>query len=80
MKRVTRAQLRGSPLDPDCIKIARADSMQFGPEDRRCYCTGIWSPMYEDYLEKCVHCSAFNANATPLDEGEESYKEHLCIY
>lgn len=80
MKRVTRAQLRGKPLDPDCIKIAKSDSGQFGPDDKRCYCTGIWSPMHEDYLGKCVYCPALNVNATPIDEGAESYKEHLDIY
>ena len=80
MKRITRAQLRGKPLDEDCRKIAKSDSGQFGPNDKRCFCTGIWSPMYEDYLEKCFHCTAWGANATPLNEGEEEYKNHLDIY
>lgn len=79
MKRVTRATLRGKPLDEDCKKIARSDSGQYGPDDKRCFCTGIWSPMYDWFLPKCEDCKAFNGNAFPLNEGEE-HKRHLDVY
>ena len=52
MKRKTRAQMRRKPLDDDCKKYGRPDSGQFGPEDKRCFCTGIWNRMYEEYLNK----------------------------
>lgn len=80
MKRVTRSQLRGKPLDEDCKKYGRSESGQFGPDDFRCFCSGIWNRMYEDYERKCVTCPAWVSNSTPLDEGEEAYKAHLDIY
>lgn len=69
-KRKTRAQLRGKPLDEDCRKIARSDSGQYGPQDRRCYCTGIWDPMHEEILSKCRECRAWNNNAEPPGKTE----------
>lgn len=71
MKRQTRAQLRGKPLDEDCRKIARSDSGQFGAQDRRCFCTGIWDPMHEDFLPKCRECKAWSSNAEPPGKVEE---------
>ena len=63
MKRKTRAQMRGKPLDDDCKKYSRPDSGQFGPEDKRCFCTGIWNKMYEEYERKCIVCPAWASNA-----------------
>ena len=53
MKRVTRKQMRGKLLDEDCKTIAKPDSGQYGSNDKRCYCTGLWNPMYEAFEEKC---------------------------
>lgn len=80
MKRITRATMRGKPLDDDCRKIARSDSGQYGPNDRRCFCTGIIDMMNDEYLPKCRSCRALNIGAWPLDEGEEAYKAHMDIY
>ena len=68
MKRQTRAQLLGKPLDDDCKKYGRSVSRQFGPEDKRCYCTGIWNEMFEEYERKCIVCPAYAGNAEPPPE------------
>ena len=68
MKRVTRAELRGQPLDEDCRKYGRPDSGQFGNEDKRCFCTGVWDRMHEDFLPKCIKCKAWAMNAEPPGE------------
>ncbi len=66
MKRVTRAELRGKPLDRDCMRYAKSDSGQYGNEDKRCFCTGIWNKMFESVEQKCVVCNAWSSNATPI--------------
>ena len=66
MRKITREMMRGKPLDADCKKYGRSDSNQFGPGDNRCYCTGIWNRMYDEYEKKCYGCKAFNRNAAPL--------------
>lgn len=68
MKRQTRAQLRGEPLDDDCKLYGRSVPHQFGPEDKRCYCTGIWNVMYEECERKCIVCPAYADNAEPPPE------------
>ena len=68
MKRITRATLRGKPLDEDCKKYGRSNSGQFGVWDKRCFCTGIWNKMYEDFEQKCYMCSAWEQY-----EGLEKY-------
>ena len=68
MKRITRAQIRGKPLDEDCKTIAKPDSGQYGSNDKRCFCTGLWNPMYEAFEEKCFFCNAWNGNAEPPKE------------
>lgn len=80
MRRINRAQLRGKPLDEDCKQFGRSESCQFGPDDRRCFCSGIWDRMRDEYLRKCITCPAWNSNATPINEGEEEYKNHISIY
>ena len=70
MKRITRAQLRGKPLDSDCKLYGRTDPYQYGTKDKRCFCTGIWNLMYEAIEEKCYECGAYVGNAEPLKEGK----------
>lgn len=65
MKRVSRAQLRGKPLDEDCRRYGRPDPYQYGWFDKRCFCTGIWNNMYDDFEKKCQECSAWGGNAVP---------------
>ena len=51
MKRCTRADLRGKPLDKDC-KIAKISTNEYGPEDNRKYCYGGIEMSTEETLEK----------------------------
>ena len=71
MKRCSRADLRGKPLDKDC-KIAKISTNEYGPEDNRKYCYGLIEMSTEETLEKCNKCGAFVFNAKPLPE---PYKE-----
>ena len=72
MKRVSRAQLRGEPLDPLCKK-AYTTTGEYGPNDKRVFCFGIMDAMTDEPEEKCVVCGAFVRNETPCsDEGKET--------
>lgn len=66
--KIARDKLRGKPLDPDCKKYGRPLSGQFGPLDKRCFCTGIWNLQFDDFEQKCVLCPAFCDNARPPEE------------
>lgn len=68
MKRKTRAQMRGKPLDDDCKRYGRPDPYQYGENDKRCFCTGIWNKMYEEIERDCLTCNAWNGNAEPPKE------------
>lgn len=70
MKRITRAQLRGKPLDEDCKKYGRSNSGQCGSWDKRCFCTGIWNRMYDEFERKCLTCPAWDNNADAIEESE----------
>lgn len=67
MKRVSRAQLRGQPLDPVC-KRAKTTSGEYGAEDKRVFCYGMGDdngfPLY-----MCRVCDALVDHATPPKEG-----------
>lgn len=71
MKRVSRAKLRGKPLDPYC-KIANTTTNEYGKEDKRVYCYGLYqnniSGTSDDIAECCKQCKAFVGNETPLKE------------
>ena len=64
MKRVSRAQLRGQPLDPLC-KLAHTTTNEYGPDDKRVFCYGIEDAMTEEPEELCLKCGAFIRNETP---------------
>lgn len=72
MKRVTRAQLRGKPLDADRKRWGKPDPYQFGRKDKRCFCTGMLDRMTDDFVDKCRECAAWSPLATPIEveEGE----------
>lgn len=65
MKRTTRAQLRGEPLDEDCKK-ANISRYEYGRSDNRCFCYGLWYEPGGPWYEKCEECGAFVGNAIPL--------------
>jgi hypothetical protein len=67
--KATRAQLRGAMLLPDCYR-ARITKHEFGPDDERCFCHGLFRDGYN--IEECYACGAFVNNAKPLDEGKEA--------
>ena len=57
MKLVSRAQLRGRPLDKDCEK-AEISKHESGPDDNRCFCYGLIDLSTELLLDKCRNCGA----------------------
>lgn len=61
-----RATLRGKPLDDDC-KRAKISKHEFGLNDKRCYCYGLFAPnsIYEVH-PKCLECGAYCLNAKPI--------------
>lgn len=63
---ISRAQLRGKPLDDDC-RIARQSSHEYGMNDNRVFCYGLMDRMTDEYLQKCRECGAFVDNAEPPD-------------
>lgn len=63
---ITRATLRGKPLDDDC-KIAKISKHEYGLNDDRCYCYGLVDCSTDDTLEKCRTCGAYCMNAKPLN-------------
>lgn len=68
MKRVNRSQLRGKPLDDDCKK-ARTTTNEYGENDNRVFCYGLFDCMYIDIADKCIKCKAYVDNAEPLESG-----------
>lgn len=71
MKKISRAKLRGKPLDEDC-KSANRTTHEDGLEDNRIFCYGLEDPMYDEPYEKCKNCKAFVNNATLLKEWKDS--------
>lgn len=67
MKRVSRAQMRGQPLEPICKK-AHTTTNEYGLADKRVFCCGIWEAMTDDPLETCRVCKAFIQNEEPPKE------------
>ena len=67
MKRITRAQMRGKPLDPLCKK-AYTTTNEYGLDDKRVFCCGIWDSMPSEPIEMCRACKAFVRNEEPPKE------------
>ena len=64
---ITRAELRGKPLDSDC-KRAYSTRHEYGLNDPRCFCLGLCDPgKCYDTLPKCVECKAYVRNAEPWE-------------
>ena len=67
---INRAKLRGKPLDSDC-KRANRTTHEYGPEDDRVYCYGLYEDMSDwMILKKCRECGAFVDNAKPYGKEE----------
>ena len=64
---INRAKLRGKPLDDDCKK-ANTTTQEYGLQDNRVFCFGLFDPKTDERLDKCVNCKAFVYNAEPLEE------------
>lgn len=66
MYKISRAKLRGKPLEPYCKKANTT------LEDNKIYCYGLYqnniSGTSEDIAECCKKCKAFIDNITPLKE------------
>lgn len=53
MKRISRATLRGKPLNEDCKRANRA-THEYGKEDNRVYCYGLYTEFSDcDIREEC---------------------------
>ena len=66
---ISRAKLRGKPLDSDC-KQAHRTTHECGMKDDRVYCYGLLEDMSEWQIkEKCRKCDAYIDNITPLEGG-----------
>ena len=67
---ISRAELRGKPLDEDC-KTAHLTTSEFGEDDYRVFCYGLYKEQsVTEICDKCRECKAFVENATPLKGGE----------
>lgn len=62
--KMTRADLRGKPLDSDCRK-ANTSRGERGADDMRVFCYGRADGMTDELLDKCRRCGALAWNETP---------------
>ena len=68
---ISRAKLRGKPLDSDCNRAHRT-THEYGVEDDRVYCYGLYEDTSDWKIrEKCRECGAYVDNAKPLEGGEQ---------
>lgn len=74
-KTINRAQLRGKPLDPICRK-AHVSKGEYGPDDNRCFCYGLYDAMDEEPLEMCRECKAYIDNSEPPKENTGVHKHN----
>lgn len=71
MKKISRAELRGKPLDKDCEQANRSTN-EFGKEDNRVFCYGLIDCMTEELLPKCKVCKAHTDYAEPLKRSDNN--------
>lgn len=62
---ISRAKLRGYKLDEAC-KQANTTTNEYGLDDNRVFCHGLYNCRTDEIIEKCLHCKAFVYNAKPL--------------
>ena len=68
MKQVTRAELRGKPLNRDCY-TANTTTNEFGADDNRVFCFGLYADKTEEVCEECMNCKANVIYAEPTEQG-----------
>ena len=72
MKTISRAVVRGKPLDEDC-KTANVSKHEYGPNDNRCFCSGLYVPCNDwEIQQKCREFKAYVDNAKPPKDGESN--------
>ena len=69
MKKITRADLLGHPLDNFC-REAKTTTHEFGKQDNRVFCFGRYEEMNDMICSQCKKCKAYVYNAKPLVKGE----------
>ena len=67
MKTIGRDKVRGKPLNHDCYS-ARISRHEFGMDDPRVFCFGLYTEMGDDIQTDCVTCKAYVGNAKPPKE------------
>jgi len=60
MKIINRAKIKGMSLDNEC-KSAKV-CVEFDNDTKYCFCYGIIDLHYDEYLDKCKNCKAFERN------------------
>lgn len=68
MSKITRAQLRGKPLDKECYRANRTTN-EYGKDDNRVFCYGLYTEFSDsDINPECLKCKAYVGNAEPLKQ------------
>ena len=68
---ISRAELRGNPLDKECY-TANITSHEYGIDDDRVFCYGLFKEQsVTEICNKCLKCKAFVGNATPMKGGAQ---------
>lgn len=70
MKKISRADLRGKPLNFDCRR-ARTTRGEYGKKDYRVFCYGLYRERTEEIREECLNCKAYVMNAEHLEKERE---------
>ena len=73
MKKITRAELRGKPLNKDCYK-ANTTTNECGENDNRVFCFGLYKDKMEEIRDECMRCKAnvvYADHPTEKGGGEE---------
>ena len=65
MKKISRADLIGKPLNFECRR-AKTTRGEYGKEDNRVFCYGLYKDKMEEIREECLNCKAYVNNAEPL--------------
>ena len=56
--------MRGKPLDSDCKKAPKTHN-EYGENDKRVFCFGLFDLEHEEIISKCRECCAYAENAKP---------------
>lgn len=68
MKKITRSKLRGTPLNDDCYK-ANTTTNEFGKNDNRVFCYGLYKDKMDEIRDECIECMANVLHAEPPKKG-----------